>query len=134
MRGLSYPIMSVGFINSLFFGVYDLALTTISSSPSPTYSHLFSAGCVAGAAQLVLAVPVDLVKIRLQAEQGRFRGPFDCLKTIYKEGGVRGCYRGLVPQGFRQGTLPYMLKLICPSVSQGCEGLRSVLLDLCILQ
>ena len=33
---------------------------------------------------------------------GRFRGPFDCLKTIYKEGGIRGCYKGIVPQGFRQ--------------------------------
>ena len=69
MRGLSYPIMSVGVINSLFFGVYTYALSAISSS-TPSYYHLFSAGCVAGAAQLVLAVPVDLVKVRLQAEQG----------------------------------------------------------------
>ena len=28
-------------------------------------------------------------------------GPFDCLKEIYREGGVRGCYKGLVPQFFR---------------------------------
>ena len=70
MRGLSYPILSVGFINSLFFGVFDQVLTNISPSSHPSYLHLFSAGCVAGAAQLVLAVPVDLVKIRLQAEQG----------------------------------------------------------------
>ena len=70
MRGLSYPILSVGFINSLFFGVFDQVLTNISPSSPPSYLHLFSAGCVAGAAQLVLAVPVDLVKIRLQAEQG----------------------------------------------------------------
>ena len=70
MRGLSYPILSVGFINSLFFGVFDQALTNISPSSPPSYLHLFSAGCVAGGAQLVLAVPVDLVKIRLQAEQG----------------------------------------------------------------
>ena len=70
MRGLSYPILSVGFINSLFFGVFDKVLTNISPSSPPTYLHLFSAGCVAGGAQLVLAVPVDLVKIRLQAEQG----------------------------------------------------------------
>ena len=76
MRGLSYPIMSVGVINSLFFGVYNLTLSTLSSSSTPNYSHLFSAGCVAGAAQLVLAVPVDLIKIRLQAEQGRFDGEY----------------------------------------------------------
>ena len=80
MRGLSYPIMSVGVINSLFFGVYNLSLSKLSSSSSaPSYSHLFSAGCVAGAAQLVLAVPVDLVKIRLQAEQGIFDGKYTYL-------------------------------------------------------
>ena len=81
MRGLSYPIMSVGVINSLFFGVYNLTLSTLSSSSSsaPSYSNLFSAGCVAGAAQLVLAVPVDLIKIILQAEQGIFDGKFTYL-------------------------------------------------------
>jgi len=101
MRGLSYPILSVGFINSLFFGVFDQVLTNISPSSPPSYLHLFSAGCVAGAAQLVLAVPVDLVKIRLQAEQGRFTGPGHCLRTIYQERGLRGCYKGIIPQGFR---------------------------------
>ena len=93
--------MSVGVINSLFFGVYNLSLDTLSSSKVPSYFHLFSAGCLAGAAQLVLAVPVDLIKVRLQAEQGRFRGPYDCIRTIYAERGVKGCYKGLVPQGIR---------------------------------
>jgi len=102
MRGLSYPILSVGVINSLFFGVYSSTLTAINNqSNSPTYSQVFTAGCVAGGAQLVLAVPVDLVKVRLQAQQGRFKGPFDCLKSIYREGGLRGCYKGIVPQAFR---------------------------------
>ena len=36
----------------------------------PTYTAVFAAGCVAGAAQLTIAVPVDLVKVRLQAQQG----------------------------------------------------------------
>ena len=36
----------------------------------PTYLAVFAAGCVAGAAQLTIAVPVDLVKVRLQAQQG----------------------------------------------------------------
>ena len=36
----------------------------------PTYTAVFAAGCVAGAAQLSIAVPVDLVKVRLQAQQG----------------------------------------------------------------
>jgi len=49
------------------------------------YLDVFAAGCIAGFAQLSLAVPVDLVKVRLQAHQGRYRGPFDCLKQIHNE-------------------------------------------------
>lgn len=65
------------------------------------YLDVFAAGCIAGFAQLSLAVPVDLVKVRLQAHQGRYRGPFDCLRQIHSEQGLRGCYRGFIPQAFR---------------------------------
>ena len=62
---------------------------------------MFLAGCIAGAAQLSLAVPVDLIKVRLQSLHGRVRGPFHCLETIYKEGGLRGCYKGFTAQAMR---------------------------------
>lgn len=111
LRGLSYPIYSVGAINSIFFGVYNRVLDKISPRSSEgkkdyeaygiKYLDVFAAGCIAGFAQLSLAVPVDLVKVRLQAHQGRYRGPFDCLKQIHNEQGLRGCYRGFIPQAFR---------------------------------
>ena len=76
MRGLSYPLYTVGAINSIFFGVYTRALERIRASAPPdlssSYLSVLGAGCVAGAAQLCLAVPVDLVKVRLQAQQGEF--------------------------------------------------------------
>ena len=84
MRGLSYPIFSVGVINSLFFGAYTSTLSAICHSAderdrrdTPSYSQVVSAGCVAGAVQLVLAVPVDLIKVRLQAHQGDVGGGDD---------------------------------------------------------
>ena len=72
MRGLSYPIYTVGAINAIFFGVYTRALDSLSTPDMarPGLLTVFTAGCVAGAAQLSLAVPVDLVKVRLQADQG----------------------------------------------------------------
>ena len=87
----------------------------------PTYTAVFAAGCVAGAAQLSIAVPVDLVKVRLQAQQGetglthdivqyynicdrpagRYRGPYDCLRAVHREAGLRGCYKGFLAQAWR---------------------------------
>ena len=72
MRGLSYPLFTVGAINSLFFGAYGSALEAVDGTDCPGPRTVFTAGCLAGAAQLVLATPVDLVKVRLQAQQGRF--------------------------------------------------------------
>ena len=75
MKGLSYPVYSVGAINSLLFGVYVKCLQTMERSGegarlTPSYSSILVAGAVSGAAQLILAVPVDLVKVRLQASRG----------------------------------------------------------------
>ena len=74
MRGLSYPIYTVGAINAIFFGVYTRALDSLATPDKarPGLLTVFTAGCVAGAAQLSLAVPVDLVKVRLQADQGEW--------------------------------------------------------------
>ena len=32
---------------------------------------------------------------------GRYRGPWDCLRSVVRQEGVRGCYRGLAIQGLR---------------------------------
>lgn len=101
MRGLSYPLFTVGAINSLFFGAYGWALEAVDGTDSPGPQAVFSAGCLAGAAQLVLATPVDLVKVRLQAQQGRYRGPGHCLASLHRAGGLAGCYRGLPAQAAR---------------------------------
>ena len=81
-------MLSAGALNSLFFGVYGVSLrfmtslrdpTTASKQPSsaltsvkPTNWEIFWAGCAGGAAQLVVACPVDVVKIKLQTQTGEF--------------------------------------------------------------
>ncbi|KAI8918067.1 mitochondrial carrier domain-containing protein [Entophlyctis helioformis] len=73
--------------------------------------HMF-AGSIAGLTAAVLVCPLDIVKVRLQ-NQGKpdplrggpkYVGISGTLKTIFREEGLRGCYRGLGAT-----TLAYMI-------------------------
>ena len=78
---MSYPVWTAGAINSLFFGVYGVALDKLEKIDAETsksqgkeinntYRNIFIAGCVGGIPQLLVATPVDLVKIKLQIQTG----------------------------------------------------------------
>lgn len=47
------------------------------------------AGVVAGGANVVSGYPFDTVKVRLQAEQGVYKGPWHCFTSILRKEGVR---------------------------------------------
>jgi len=114
-KGMWYPILSAGAMNSMFFGVYGTTLKLIEKSDalsnSNQYTKTFVAGCAGGAAQLVIACPVDLVKIKLQTQTGHngglatpesnFKGPYDVIRSIYRQHGIRGCYKGLACMSMR---------------------------------
>jgi hypothetical protein len=58
-------------VNSTFFGVYGHTLTYLEKDKSKrksNYLHIYMAGCVGGAAQLVFVVPVDYIKTALQSQ------------------------------------------------------------------
>ena len=107
MRGLSYPIYSVGAINSLLFGVYMKTLEVLSSpSTGPTYTDILLAGAVSGAAQLTLAVPVDLVKVRLQAMKGEAFGESEeAMLSCSRETETLGLSEGDLQGGRTEGML-----------------------------
>lgn len=116
-RGLSYPLISYGIVNSLFFGVYGNSLKWLDrdrSDKKSSYLNIYIAGCIGGTAQLVALVPVDLVKVVLQSQiphsttKGQkveyvkyFKGPTECAIHIYKTSGILGFYKGLVPNAWR---------------------------------
>ena len=56
---------------------------------------------------MILTVgPVELVRIRLQTQPAKNRlytGPIDCIKKIYRAGGMRALYRGMGPTIGREG-------------------------------
>ncbi|KAI0209376.1 Solute carrier family 25 member 45, partial [Lamellibrachia satsuma] len=110
-RGLGFPFMSYGIVNSIFFGVYGntLKLLTGGDKTKATYWDIYRAGCIGGAAQLVVACPVEVIKVILQARlpngqcsahaagaagSTSFRGPLDCLCAAYRRGGLRAFYTG----------------------------------------
>ncbi|XP_073517360.1 dicarboxylate carrier SLC25A8 [Phyllobates terribilis] len=60
------------------------------------------AGCTTGAMAVAFAQPTDVVKVRFQAQANvsgskRYKGTMDAYKTIAKQEGVRGLWKGTGP-------------------------------------
>lgn len=58
------------------------------------------AGCTTGAMAVAIAQPTDVVKVRFQAQANvssakRYKGTMEAYKTIAKEEGMRGLWKGL---------------------------------------
>ncbi|XP_064623859.1 solute carrier family 25 member 45-like isoform X2 [Lineus longissimus] len=123
-RGLTFPLLSSSFINSIFFGVYGNTLNWLKQGnhekkDTRHYFDVFVAGAVAGAATVIPACPIEVVKVMLQSQiksvskpnEKYYRGPWHCLKSIFKESGIRGCYRGLSVH-FHRDFLPFGVYMI----------------------
>ncbi|KAG2468862.1 S2545 protein, partial [Polypterus senegalus] len=139
-KGMSFPVFTVAVSNSVAFGTYGNTLDYLSQSyPSnsnfpPSFTDAFLAGCFAGATQLLVSAPVDLVKVRLQNQThphqsvhtacvtSKYRGPVHCAATILQQEGIQGLYRGLGALALRDIPcfglyfLPY--ELICYGMTE----------------
>ena len=89
-KGLLYPVLTAGSINSIFFSVYGYSMSVLGSD-RPHLLNVYLAGLAGGSLQLAIACPVELVKIRLQTQsgQGRYQGPAHCLRQTWSSQGVR---------------------------------------------
>lgn len=81
-RGMAFPLLSVGFLNSFFFGIYGNSLRLFGKpetgndgkgSGDYPYSAVLLAGAVAGGLQAIPASPIELIKIRLQSSTGIYQ-------------------------------------------------------------
>lgn len=68
----------------------------MSLSKETFQSKTFLFGTFGGLCGITLSHPFDTVRVIYQ-ESNNYRGITDCAKTIYKERGITGFYRGLVP-------------------------------------
>ena len=101
-RGVSSPIMIAVPGNALMF--YSLALgkrlQLKDYGAEPTLTQHMNAGMFCGFTLTLLACPAERVKCILQTQaqlgdQSQRKGPLRILRTIWKEEGIQGLYRGV---------------------------------------
>ncbi|CAL4071605.1 unnamed protein product, partial [Meganyctiphanes norvegica] len=149
-KGMGFPLISTGALNSLFFGVYGNSLRYLSKEKEkPSFSDIFVAGCAGGVVQLVVACPVDLVKIKMQMQTGgtkdgvwgskhyssNYSGPLACLRDLFKSRGLTGCYKGLNSMAWRDvpsfGLYMIIYSALIRSISGSEENATSASLVFC---
>lgn len=62
-----------------------------------TLTEFLYAGMIAGFAISIVEGPIDLLKIKMQAQrgEGEYKGVFDCAAKITKQYGIKGLYQGI---------------------------------------
>ncbi|XP_065514671.1 putative mitochondrial transporter UCP3 isoform X1 [Caloenas nicobarica] len=80
-------------------------------SPGAGLAARLLAGCTTGAVAVTCAQPTDVVKVRFQANGAmpdgarRYSGTVDAYRTIAREEGVRGLWRGTLPNIARNAII-----------------------------
>ena len=120
-KGIASPLIGFSAMNSIQFGVYDNCLLRLEHgfTHQPSLLNAFLAGGMGGLAQLPLAVPVELVRIRMQVqgvgEKGKsffsmhqtskahrlYENSLDCAIKLYRSHGLPGVYQGFTVTLFR---------------------------------
>ena len=86
----------VAAINSLLFAAYGGTLRIISDDEeTPLIRDIFVAGSISGFINGFFSCPMEIVKIRLQTQVTKGKGPINCIKSIVKTNGLAGLYKGL---------------------------------------
>jgi solute carrier family 25 carnitine/acylcarnitine transporter 20/29 len=114
-KGVSSPLVGVTAINTLLFGVYGFFLEMqTTTGTQPTLTQIFMAGAGSGFINSFISGPVELTKIQMQNQigVGTFRSPSDCLRQVWRKGGLVGCYRGIWPTILRE-TPSYGVYFAC---------------------
>ncbi|GAM20206.1 hypothetical protein SAMD00019534_033810 [Acytostelium subglobosum LB1] len=115
-RGMSVPLFSVSFINSIFFVTnnhFQKYFHPSTDTPIP-YHKVAAAGGIAGMTISFFLTPRDLIKSKLQVQSRNttllstvstkgtppreyYTGPIDVIRQIIKKDGILGMFKGLRP-------------------------------------
>jgi len=69
-KGMLSPLLGIAGVNSLLFTAYATSKRIISPFPDLSLKQIAGAGAMAGGVNSLLAAPVELFKIRMQAQYG----------------------------------------------------------------
>ncbi|KAJ8579856.1 mitochondrial carrier, partial [Rhizopogon salebrosus TDB-379] len=96
-KGMASPLLGVAGVNSLLFASYVYSKRIVSPFPHLSLKEIAIAGGMAGAANAILASPVEMFKVRMQGQYGaatdkRLR---DLAREMWRDWGFRkGVMRG----------------------------------------
>ncbi|NXY19324.1 UCP3 protein, partial [Atrichornis clamosus] len=98
---------------SIRIGLYDSVkqLYTPKGTDNTGLAARLLAGCTTGAVAVACAQPTDVVKVRFQASGApsesarRYSGTVDAYRTIAREEGIRGLWRGTLPNIARNAII-----------------------------
>ncbi|KAF8608305.1 mitochondrial carrier [Ceratobasidium sp. AG-I] len=69
-KGMASPLLGIAGVNSLLFASYAISKRVVSPFPELSLPQIAAAGAMAGAANSVLASPVEMFKVRMQGQYG----------------------------------------------------------------
>ena len=125
--GMVSPLLGIAGVNSLLFAAYGISKRIISPFGQLSLKETAAAGAMAGAANAVLASPVEMFKVRMQ---GQYGNPSDKrLRVMAREMWAHWGFRKGVMRGYwvrpRLFCCCYLvLRLTCCSMSLGHRGER----------
>ncbi|KAJ7071177.1 carnitine/acyl carnitine carrier [Mycena amicta] len=113
-RGMVPPLLGVTPIFAISFWAYDaskkliLAATPNRTSNVLSVPELAAAGFLSAVPTTLVTAPVERAKVLLQVQgQGgseqKYKGVFDVMKHLYREGGIKSIFRGSVATLARDG-------------------------------
>ncbi|XP_055588205.1 solute carrier family 25 member 45 isoform X2 [Uranotaenia lowii] len=119
-----FPFLTGGALNSVAFSIYGSEIRHLQAQCKTQEEkqrlwrkHVFIAGSLAGASQVFLGCPVEVVKVRLQTLRCH---PWLCLHDIVVNEGIRGMYRGITPLMCRD-VVPYGIYMLVYEYILGIE-------------
>ncbi|KAI8066995.1 mitochondrial carrier domain-containing protein [Gilbertella persicaria] len=127
--GLYKGMAGVAGVNALVFGSYTWLIefqqkhSPLSQDAKlPPLQNVFFAGMGAGVITSLVTCPMELVKVQLQNQTHTttIKGPIDCLKQLYAVGGIKYCFKGMLPTTLRELSFgPYFLsyEFICRALT-----------------
>lgn len=103
-KGMAAPLAGVAPIFAISFYGFDVGKKGILAfkhdNHKMTLPELFAAGAFSGIFTTTIMAPGERVKCLLQIQEGSgkkmYDGPVDCVKKLYKQGGIRSVYKGTV--------------------------------------
>ncbi|CAG8554678.1 3710_t:CDS:2 [Cetraspora pellucida] len=104
-RHIIPPFIANSVIGAVLFTVYVSTLSQFHSTSIAGSQHhhipfyaVFCSGAIAGAAQSLVAAPLDSLKVRFEVNdllEGKHKSMYDYAKTTWKELGLSSVYRGI---------------------------------------